>query len=72
MSLSLLSSRVADLAIKHGSLRAAALALGVTPAYLSRLRSGAKTNPSDKILRKLGVRRFIDVRFVLIDGRLQK
>lgn len=44
---------------QHGGVRKAARALRMTPAYLSRLRSGNKQNPSDKILRKLGLRRSI-------------
>jgi len=46
---------------KHGSLRAAARVLGVDVGYLSRLRSGKKSDPSDGLLRRLGIRR--EVRF---------
>lgn len=33
--------------------------LGVTPAYLCRLRQGAKIGPSDALLRKLGLSRTV-------------
>lgn len=42
---------------EHGSLRAAAKALGIDPGYLSRLASGEKVNPSDKVLSALGLER---------------
>lgn len=40
-------------------LRGAARKLRVDPGYLSRLRSGAKTNPDDALLKKLGLRRVV-------------
>lgn len=40
---------------KHGSLRKAAKAVNLTPAYLCRLRSGERTGPSEETLAKIGV-----------------
>jgi len=54
-----LSERIGQLVEQHGSLRAAARDVGLDWAYLHRLRSGEKTNPSPETLRKLGLRRVI-------------
>ena len=43
----------------HGSLRAAAKALDVDHGYLSRLKNGDKSNPSDELLAKLGLERLV-------------
>lgn len=48
---------------QHGSLRAAGRAMRITAAYLSRLRGGKKCNPSDAVLRKLGVVRNVQVTY---------
>ena len=53
---SLLQARVQELADKHGGLNAAARALSIDPGYLSRMRSGEKTDPGPVALRKLGLR----------------
>jgi hypothetical protein len=58
-----IENAVQRLADKHGSLRAAARVLGVTPAYLCRLRQGAKIGPSDAFLRKLGLVREVTYRW---------
>lgn len=42
---------------EHGSLRAAAKALGIDAGYLSRLKSGEKINPGDDVLAALGLER---------------
>lgn len=42
-----------------GSLREASAQIEIDFAYLSRLKSGKKTNPSDEVLRKLGLRRVV-------------
>lgn len=52
-----LQQHIDRLVHEHGSLRAAARALGFDPPYLWRLRKGFKANPSDKTLKKLGLRR---------------
>jgi hypothetical protein len=52
-----LKRRVADVVRQHGGLRKAARALGMTPQYLWRLGEGEKDNPSDAVLRKLGLKR---------------
>lgn len=44
---------------KHGGVRAAARAIGVNYAYLSRLQSGEKSNPTPAVLRKLGLRKVV-------------
>jgi hypothetical protein len=50
--------KAAKAAIKlHGSVRRAAKALEIDFAYLHRLATGAKTNPSDKTAGKLGLHR---------------
>jgi hypothetical protein len=65
-----IKKRVDELAKRHGSLRAAARVLKLTPAYLSRLRSGEKINPSDKVLKKLGLRRSVEITFMPIGSYL--
>lgn len=57
--LSVLRTRLLELTLQHGSLRAAGRALGVSPGYLLRLRNGEKTEPSARLLRKLGLRRVV-------------
>lgn len=42
---------------KHGSLRAAARALGIDAGYLSRLKKGEKVNPGEEVLAALGLER---------------
>jgi hypothetical protein len=58
--------RIEELARKHGSLRAAARVLRIDATYLLRLRDGGRANPSPTVLRKLGLRRVVDVRYVRI------
>ena len=55
----LLSSRIEELEDKYGGLRAAARALRSKPSYLSRLKSGERTNPSDAVLKKLGLKKVV-------------
>lgn len=47
------------LVVKHGGVRPAARAIQINYAYLSRLRSGEKTNPTGAVLRKLGLRKIV-------------
>ena len=54
-----LSERIDELADKHGGLRAVARVLEIDQAYLWRLRCGKKTEPSEAVLRKLGLRRIV-------------
>ena len=54
-----LHKRIAQLAARHGSLRALADAAGINASYLSPLASGEKTEPSDEVLQKLGLRRVV-------------
>ena len=60
----MISQRIEELSAQHGSLRAAARALQLDVSYLSRLKDGAKTNPSTKVLKKLGLRRIVEIRYV--------
>lgn len=55
----MVTHQIGQLIHRHGSLRAAARVLGISPAYLSRLFSGEKKDPSDTMLRKLGLRRVV-------------
>lgn len=52
-----LQIHIEKLVTRYRGVRAAARALGVDPAFLSRLRLGRKKNPSDATLAKLGLRR---------------
>jgi hypothetical protein len=54
-----LQARIKELEAQHGGLNAAARVLKVDPGYLSRLASGEKDAPSNKLLRKLGLRRVV-------------
>lgn len=58
-----LQSRIAELVARHGDIRAAVRVLQVDHAYLHRLGSGEKSNPSEKMLKKLGLKRIITVRY---------
>lgn len=49
--------RIEQLIERHGSLRATARALQLDPGYLATLRHGTKTNPSEKVLKKLGLKK---------------
>jgi hypothetical protein len=57
--LNALQQRIEELALQHGSLRAAARVLQVDHAYLWRLARGDKAEPSEALLRKLGLRRVV-------------
>lgn len=55
----MLQKRIEALTKKHGSLRAVSRVLKIDNGYLSRLASGEKDDPSDSVLRKLGLRRVV-------------
>lgn len=55
----MLKKRIETLTKRHGSLRAVARVLKIDSGYLSRLASGEKDNPSDAVLRKLGLVRYV-------------
>ncbi len=57
-----LQKHIDRLVAKHGGLRAAARAHKVDPAYLWRLRRGAKVGPTSKTLEKLGLKRIETLR----------
>lgn len=48
-------SAIATLVKHYGSYRAVQAAIGVNYAYLWRLRKGEKTEPSEDVLKKLGL-----------------
>lgn len=56
---SALYERIKQLSDEHGSMRAAATALGIDAGYLSRLASGEKNEPSDDVLSRLGLCRSV-------------
>lgn len=49
--------RIAELQQKHGGIRPTARVLGMDQAYLLRLKTGDKCNPSKEVLEKLGLKR---------------
>ena len=54
-----LTDRVQQLIDQNDTAHDAATALDISPSYFSRLATGEKTNPSDGILRKLGLRKIV-------------
>lgn len=56
---SLLQKRISEKVAQHGSYRAAGAVLDFDHAYLYRLANGSKTDPGDKLLRKLNLRRVV-------------
>lgn len=58
-----LKLRIEELAERHGSLRAAARVLQVDHVYLWRLKNGEKTEPSERLLKKLGLKRVVTVTY---------
>lgn len=54
-----LKQRVAELIQQHGTLRAAARAIQIDVSYLSRLEYGEKDNPSELMLRRMGLREVV-------------
>lgn len=59
-----LSAVIEDASARHGSLRNLAAAICVDVGYLSRLARGEKTEPSDSLCAKLGLRRVVTYRHV--------
>ena len=55
----LLQERIKEKVDQHGSYRAAAAVLDFDHTYLFRIANGSKTDPGDKLLRKLGLRRVV-------------
>lgn len=47
--------RIDELARVYGSVRAVGRALNIDHAYLHRLATGEKQNPSESVMRKLGL-----------------
>ncbi len=59
MNTDTLQARAKEVIQLFGSVRAAADAIGLDAAYLHRLSTGAKFNPSDRALSALGLRRIV-------------
>ena len=57
----LLAAAIEDRARKLGGVPALARALKVSPGYLYRLKLGYLRNPSDDLLKKLGLRKVIRI-----------
>ncbi len=55
---------VEDLQVHHGSIRSVARVLSLDSAYLCRLLSGEKVNPSDVVLRKLKIKKIVDYEII--------
>jgi hypothetical protein len=66
----MLKQRILEFEKKHGGLRAAARVLDIDPGYLLRLRDGEKNNPSSVILKKLKLRRVIEIRYEKIGNNI--
>jgi hypothetical protein len=60
--MSQIQQAVKALVEKHGGLRAAARAVNISAAYLSRLGNSEKENPSAPVLRKLGLEKHVTYR----------
>lgn len=56
-----LSKHMQKLERRYGGLRKAAYAMGICPAYWSRLRNGKMARPSADTLDRLGVARVVDI-----------
>lgn len=54
-NVALLKDRVNLHVKKHGGVRNCAKVFDVDPSYITRLRKGEKMEPSDSILRRLGL-----------------
>lgn len=55
-----LAERIAELESVYGSLRVVASFVGIDAGYLSRLKAGAKKNPSARTLERLGLRAVVN------------
>lgn len=59
----MIAQRIKELEEKHGGLSVVARVINVDKAYLWRLKKGQKSNPSAKLLKKLGLKRIVTVTF---------
>jgi len=55
---------VEDLQVQHGSIRSVSRVLNIDSAYLCRMLSGEKVNPSDVVLRKLKIKKTVDYEII--------
>lgn len=53
---------IREIVNQHGGVRQAARALQIDHGYLSRLWSGDKDNPSEAMMKKLGIEREVSYR----------
>ena len=60
MSAQILTNRIHELIEIHGGLRKASRNVGIDAGYLKRLSDGDKANPSDEVLRKLGLTKHVE------------
>lgn len=58
-----LHERINELIILKGSMRQVAFSLDIDVGYLHHLEKGTKTNPSDKICNKLGLKKRIIIEY---------
>ena len=58
-NLIILRERISSLIQQYGGVRKASRAIQIDSAYLVRLRDGQKTDPSDKTLKRLGLKKHI-------------
>lgn len=54
-----ISTRVCQLIEQHGGVRPTARLLGIDAGYFLRLKTGKKTHPGTRILKKLGLIKLI-------------
>lgn len=64
-----LTDRIHELVCVHGSLRAVGRVLRVDAGYLSRLYHGKKSAPSESLLRRMGLRKIVRIRYELRRAR---
>ena len=55
----MIKQRIIELIDEYGSLRKVGKALDIDYAYLFRLKYGEKVNPSEKVLKKLKLKKVI-------------
>ena len=59
-----LKDRLEFLIKQRGSLRAFADSVGLNPSYISRLMAGKQTNPSDEVLRRIGLVKIVNYELI--------
>lgn len=54
-----LQKRLEELEVSHGSVQNAARVHGIDPSYWRKLKSGEKNNPSENVLKVLGLKKLV-------------